>query len=130
MHVADASAIVDYLLARSSLALLRALHSAPYDLHVPHLCDVEITHALRKQIVLGLAPEHATRALEHLAKLPFVRHPQLRLLPRVLSLRHNFSAYDATYIPLAETLGASLITADAKLANAARAHTAVFVLAD
>ena len=39
-------------------------------------------------------------------------------LPRVWQLRHNFSAYDAAYIVLAEKLGAAIVTRDARLASA------------
>ena len=50
------------------------------------------------------------------------------LIPRI------FSAYDATYIALAEPIaddGAALLTADARLARAADAYTVVrVVLAD
>ena len=35
------------------------------------------------------------------------------------TLRHDLSAYDATYVALAETIGATaLLTTDARLANA------------
>lgn len=40
----------------------------------------------------------------------------------------NFSAYDAAYVALAEHLGASLLTADHRLASAARANTNLSVL--
>ena len=42
------------------------------------------------------------------------------MLDRVWELRHNVTAYDATYVALAEELDCSLLTADARLANAAR----------
>ena len=40
------------------------------------------------------------------------------ILGRVLELYENFSVYDATYVALAEALGASLLTADRRLARA------------
>lgn len=40
------------------------------------------------------------------------------LLPRVWELRGNMSAYDATYVALAEALEAPLVTADGRLARA------------
>jgi predicted nucleic acid-binding protein len=40
------------------------------------------------------------------------------LLGRIWQLRHNLSAYDATYVALAEALGCALLTADARLAAA------------
>lgn len=46
-------------------------------------------------------------------------------------LRENFSAYDATYVALAEVVAeerASLLTADARLARAVNNHTSVPVL--
>jgi predicted nucleic acid-binding protein len=49
------------------------------------------------------------------------------LLPRVWQLRHNFSAYDAAYVGLAEKLRAPLITRDGRLANAP-GHTAIVEL--
>ena len=50
------------------------------------------------------------------------------LLERVLSLRHNFSPYDASYVALAELLDAEIVTADAPLAQAIRTHSKLRVL--
>jgi predicted nucleic acid-binding protein len=41
-----------------------------------------------------------------------------RLLPRVWQLRGNLTAYDASYIALAEALDCPLLTADRRLAGA------------
>ena len=40
------------------------------------------------------------------------------LIARCWELRHNVTAYDASYVALAEALGVPLLTADARLANA------------
>jgi predicted nucleic acid-binding protein len=39
-------------------------------------------------------------------------------LPRIWQLRDNLTAYDATYVALAEALSCELVTADARLARA------------
>jgi predicted nucleic acid-binding protein len=49
--------------------------------------------------------------------LPLVRHGHESLLPRVIALRNNLTACDATYVALAENLGATLATSDTALRN-------------
>ncbi|MFP1602974.1 type II toxin-antitoxin system VapC family toxin [Microbacterium sp. 2216-1] len=51
-----------------------------------------------------------------------------RLAPRALALRRNFSAYDASYVALAEAFGCPLLTYDRRLAKAAANHCAVELL--
>jgi predicted nucleic acid-binding protein len=46
------------------------------------------------------------------------RYAHTAMLPRIWELRDNVSAYDASYIALAETLEAPLVTRDARLARA------------
>jgi predicted nucleic acid-binding protein len=48
----------------------------------------------------------------------------------VSELRDNVTAYDAAYVALAEALGASLVTSDARLAGAPGLRCAVDVLTD
>ena len=67
------------------------------------------------------------QALSDLAAFPLRRYPHDLLLPRVWSLRHNLTAYDATYIALAEALDAPLLTRDERLA-AAPGHSAQVLL--
>ena len=94
------------------------------DLHVPALCDVEVAAGLRRGMLRGaLSEERTAEAIEDYLDLPLTRHGHQRLLPRILSLRDNFSAYDATYVALAERLDGELLTADERLARAARRHT-------
>ena len=55
--------------------------------------------------------------------LPLTRHGHQALLPRILELRANFTAYDACYVALAERLDGDLLTVDVRLATAVREHT-------
>ncbi len=64
----------------------------------------------------------AAEALEDYLDLPLVRHGHQALLGRVLQLGSNFSAYDATYVALAEQLKGELLTADDALARAIRSR--------
>jgi predicted nucleic acid-binding protein len=52
-----------------------------------------------------------------LLDLRISRYAHFVLVPRIWRLRHNFTAYDAAYIALAETLGAALVTRDHRLAS-------------
>lgn len=93
------------------------------DLHVPALCDVEVVAALRRALLArSLTERRAREALADYRALPITRHGPEPFLERALALRHNFSAYDATYVALAEGLRAELMTADEALARAARSH--------
>jgi predicted nucleic acid-binding protein len=51
------------------------------------------------------------------------RYRHTHLLPRIWALRANLTAYDATYVTLAEALDAPLLTRDQRLA-VAPAHSA------
>lgn len=96
------------------------------DLHVPALCDVEVAAGLRRAVLQrALSAQRAMLALEDYRDLPLTRHGHLALLPRVLQLRANLSAYDAIYVALGEQLGAALLTADARLRRAAGARLPV-----
>ncbi len=120
MIVADASALVDLLLARPcAVRIARALQPEPL-IHAPHLVDTEVLHALRRWVrAAELTDERAREALADLAALPMARHPHAPLSDRVWSLRERLSAYDATYVALAEGLDATLVTADGRLARGA-----------
>lgn len=115
MIVIDASAAVLGLLndgdARRSLASGAVA--------APHLVDAEVANALRSQVLRGTARDDQARtALDRWARLGISRFAVVGLLGRVWSLRVNLTAYDATYIALAESLGCDLLTADRRLASA------------
>ncbi len=76
--------------------------------------------ALHRELKAGdLESTRGAQALEDAAALPIARYPHTDLLPRIWSLRPNFTAYDACYVALAEILDASLLTLDRKLARSA-----------
>jgi predicted nucleic acid-binding protein len=133
MLVVDASAVGDWLLGRpSGESIAHHFRAHEFDLHAPHLLDVEVLSALRSAVSAGYAsPERAAEAVGDLSDLPAQRYGHEPLISRIWELRQNFSAYDATYVALAEAIaedGAPLLTADARLARAAGAHTDVRVL--
>jgi len=119
--VIDASALLDLLLRRRAAPEIRArVVAGEVALHAPHLVDTEVLHALRRRVARGdLARRRAQEALDDLADLPLVRHPHLPLSPRIWALRERLSAYDATYVALAEGLDASLLTSDRRFARGA-----------
>ena len=133
MLVVDASAIAELLLGRpAGDSVEEQLRTHDFNLHAPHLLDVEVLSALRRIAAAGDAsPERATEAVVDFLDLPIERYPHDALVPRIWELREDFSACDATYVALAEVIadeGAPLLTADARLARAAGAHAAVPVI--
>ncbi len=96
---------------------------------VPHLADSEVAHVLRAQVRRGhVGASDARAALERWTRLGVRRFPVIGLLSRVWELRENLTAYDATYVALAEALGCELLTADARLARAPGPGCAITVV--
>ena len=128
--VADASALVEYLLNTSAAPSMGvAVRRSDVEIWIPALCDVEVTAALRRALITKiLTVRRATAAIQDYLDLPLRRAGHLLHLERVLELRQNFSAYDAFYVALAEWLQAALITADSHLVRAIKSHTDVTVL--
>ncbi|MGH3275720.1 MAG: type II toxin-antitoxin system VapC family toxin [Streptosporangiaceae bacterium] len=115
MNVVDAGVVVELVAGNLDPDLL-----GEEELAAPHLIDSEVTHVLRGLVRRGvLREEQGDLALEGFAELILTRFPADWLRPRMWSLRHNLSSYDATYVALAEMSGATaLLTTDARLAHA------------
>ena len=106
-----------------------AVADGNHDLHIPSLCDVEVTAAVRRALMSGAVEvQRAEEAVVDYLDLPLTRHGQQALILRMLDLRETFSAYDATYVALAELLGGHLLTADKALARSVRTHQAIPVM--
>ena len=94
---------------------------------LPHLLDVEVVSAIRSLVAGQRIDSHrCEQILTDLAMLPAERFPHPPLLSRIWELRHNFTAYDATYIALAEATNSVLYTSDEKLLKGHRARVALF----
>ena len=125
MIVVDASAALSALLndgpARRTLASER--------LHAPHLIDSEVAHGLRRLVAARqMAAGVGWAALDTMRHLGMTRYPVFAMLDRVWELRDNLSAYDATYVALAEHLDCALLTADARLGRAAGSRCPITVV--
>jgi len=126
--VVDASAVVTYLLVFPTGAALSEAILQGDELHTPALCDLEFASAVRRAAIRGAADEQRiAEALSAYLALPIQRHGHETLLPRVLDLRHNLSAYDAAYVALAEQLHADLLTGDQRLARTIQASRDIHV---
>ncbi len=124
MIVVDASAVLDLLLNTPAAARIADRLFAPGEsLHAPHLLDLEVAQVLRRYARTGeIDAMRGREALEDLVDLPLTRYPHDVLLPRVWELRDSMTAYDASYVALAEALDAPLVTRDHRLA-ATRGHS-------
>lgn len=120
MTVVDASIVVRLLLNRSGDAALRERFGAERRVHAPELIDAEVTSAIRGLLraIDGVTPGRADEMLNDYAELPIVRYTMQPHQRRVLELRHNFTAYDAFYVALAQSLDLPLLTDDQKYARA------------
>ena len=115
MRIVDAGVVVELLAGNLDPDRL-----GDEDLAAPHLIDSEVTHVLRGLVRRSvLTEEQGDLAVEGFTQLILTRYPADWLRTRMWALRHNLTAYDATYVALAEMTDATeLLTTDAGLANA------------
>ena len=128
MIVLDASVVVELLtngILANSIRNELAAHEESF--LVPHLIDIEVMSAIRRLAADQRIDAHRSgQFLAGLAALPAGRYSHTPLIGRIWELRHNFTAYDAAYIALAEATGSVLYTCDEKLRRGHRARVVLF----
>jgi predicted nucleic acid-binding protein len=118
--VVDASALALALLDDGPLGdKARTVLTNDTDWAAPAHLLTEVRSVIRGH-VLGskLTLDRAGDAITTLTALTISLSDCQPLLPRIWQLRHNLTSYDAAYAALAESLDASLATADTGLTNA------------
>ncbi len=130
MIVVDASVLANVVAdAGTDGRRARAALRTAVDVAAPDLVDVETVAVLRKRWLAGaLTVRRFSTAIGDLEAIALDRYPTLPLMRRAYDLRANVTAYDATYVALAEVLGCELVTGDRRLATATGPRCAIRVL--
>jgi predicted nucleic acid-binding protein len=117
--VLDSSAIVALLVDGGPAGEWVASTVREGFLAAPELAMFETANVLRRQQLAGrLERVEATLAHQDLRSLPLQLWPYVPLAERAWKLRETLTAYDASYVSLAELLGAPLVTLDSRLQRA------------
>jgi predicted nucleic acid-binding protein len=129
--VVDAGAVVHLVADAGPVGEAVRKRAEAERLAAPYVLDVEVASALRGRHRGGkLTGAQLDEAWDSFALLPMRRMEHVPLLPRVRELWSNLSPYDATYVALAEGLGVTLITSDARIARAGRARCPIEVFTE
>lgn len=119
MLVVDASCLFEVLAATERAEPIRQRLALDEDHVAPHVVDVEVFSMIRRERLLGRLDATAARqAVRDLEAWPGERFGHRLLLARAWRLRDSVRGWDAMYVALAEALGATLLTSDARLAAA------------
>ena len=124
--VCDASALTALLIDGGPDGRWAAEAFAGADLAAPSLIDFETANILRRHELSGLiSPDQAAQAHTDLLDLAIEHWPYDLLAIRAWQLRQNLSIYDASYVALAELLGATLVTLDRRIGRAPGSRCAI-----
>lgn len=119
MLVVDASCLFEVVADTPRSEAVRHRLAADPDHAAPHVVDVEVLNVIRRHHQRGLLDRTASeQAVDDLRDWPGERIGHRALLDRAWELRDNVRGWDACYVALAEALGVTLITMDARLARA------------
>ncbi|MDE2786837.1 MAG: type II toxin-antitoxin system VapC family toxin [Chloroflexota bacterium] len=117
-YILDASAAVEYLLARPAGARVAAVIAGAH-LIAPDTLDSEVMSALRGRVLQGLIDEaRALTALADLDAMPVERISSRTLISLAWGYYHNITAYDALYVAAAKAHRATVLTCDGHLTRA------------
>ena len=119
MIAIDASAVVALLIDDGELGSASRNHYASHDLAAPDLLHFEVSSAVRRLSQhTTLSPRIAEHALRDLELLRVTTVPYGKIGRRMWELRDNLSAYDASYVAVAELLEVELLTFDGRIRRA------------
>lgn len=120
MLVVDASVAALCLLPQAGNPAARALQM--FDLAGPDIMQLEVGSAVPRAVrrgenTAGETREAVFRTLPAAVRL--IDHPGLSLQRYGIAARHGGSLYDPLHVALAQTLGAGLVTDDARMCSVA-----------
>lgn len=119
MLIVDASCLVESLTQGGLAGAVDERMQADDDLAAPHIVDVEVFGAVRRDWGAGEMDRTAAElAIKDLEAWPGERFSHRPFLARAWELRDNVRGWDAMYVALAEALNSPLITLDRRLAAA------------
>jgi predicted nucleic acid-binding protein len=117
--VCDASALTALLIDGGPDGRWVTEAFAGADLAAPTLVGFETANILRRHELAGMiTADQAAQAHADLLDLAIEHWPYELLATRAWQLRQNLSIYDASYVALAELLGATLVTLDRRIGGA------------
>lgn len=116
--VIDASAAIELLGGRSPDGELHRTVMTRRGM-TPELLDIEVLSTVRRLVRAAvISATEGGVILRRVRDSPITRTTHRPLLARVWELRDSITAYDATYVALAELLDVPLLTCDARLGRA------------
>lgn len=116
--VADASFVVAALIDAGPVGTWAEHLVSTNSLAGPHLLPVETANILRRLELAGrISGDLAALAHDDLNDLGMDLIGYEALAPRCWDLRHNLTIYDASYVALAELIGAPVATIDQRLSS-------------